>query len=239
MHRLRCRGPRRHKHRVQFDSVRINVADLAAATSEYERLLGRPAQMGAGVCRFQLTRGAVELGLGEPGLDSLCFAGVADGMASWAIAPDAFHGLRVRTILAHDAEIIAVQPDGVAAIDHVVIHSPDLDRAGALWRDRLGLRLALDREFPQRGLRMLFFRSAGVTLEFVGTLPAPADRGGSDRLSGIAYRVTDLAACRARLLRTGIEVSEIRRGYKPGTHVATVRSGTEGVPTLLISASDS
>jgi len=109
-----------------------------------------------------------------------------------------------------------------------------LDRAIALWRDRLGLRLALDREFPARGMRMLFFRSGGITLEFVSAIGAPADAGGPDRFYGLAYRVRDLGACRTRLQGAGIDVSEIRSGNKRGTVVATVRSGTEGVPTLLI-----
>lgn len=128
---------------------------------------------------------------------------------------------------------IAVPPDQVHALDHVVIRSTDLERAIRLWRDRLGIRLALDREFPGRGLRMLFFRSSGVTLEFVSALGA-ADSAGADALDGLAYQVGDLAACRARLVQGGLDVSPVRDGHKRGTRVATVRSGTEGVPTLLI-----
>jgi hypothetical protein len=96
------------------------------------------------------------------------------------------------------------------------------------------LHLALDREFPKRGLRMLFFRSAGVTLEFVGALSAPADTGGPDSFYGIAYRVGDLEAWRGRLLRAGVDVSEIRPGQKAGTRVVSVRCGAAGVPTLFI-----
>jgi hypothetical protein len=32
----------------------------------------------------------------------------------------------------------------------------------------------------------------------------------------------------------GIDVSEVRTGRKPGTRVMTVRSGTCGIPTLLV-----
>jgi hypothetical protein len=46
--------------------------------------------------------------------------------------------------------------------------------------------------------------------------------------------VSDLAARRAPLDRPGLDVSEIRPGMRPGTSVATVRSGTAGVPTLLL-----
>jgi catechol 2,3-dioxygenase-like lactoylglutathione lyase family enzyme len=224
---------------VRFDSVRINVSDLNAGTRAYELLLGVGGAVCDGTRRFQLERGAVELVQGEPGLNSLCFAGNQGEVEMWSGAPDAFCGLRVRIQPAFDATGQTAAGDAVRAIDHVVIHSPCLDRARALWRDRLGLRLALDRDFPERGLRMLFFRSGGVTLEFVGTVSAPADRDGPDRLWGLAYWVADLRACRARLLRGGIDVSDIRGGHKPGTQVATVRSGAAGIPTLLIGALNS
>jgi hypothetical protein len=35
----------------------------------------------------------------------------------------------------------------------------------------------------------------------------------------------------------GVEVSEVRTGRKPGTRVMTVRSGTCGVPTLIVQSS--
>jgi len=140
----------------------------------------------------------------------------------------------------HGAALPADAPPGVLAIDHVVIHTPEPERALRLWRDALGIRLALDREFPARGLRMLFFRTAGVTLELVSALGTPtSERGaaaGDDVLNGVAYRVAGIDAWRERLLAAGLDVSEVRGGNKPGTRVATVRSGTEGVPTLLIEA---
>jgi catechol 2,3-dioxygenase-like lactoylglutathione lyase family enzyme len=219
---------------MRFDSVRVHVADLDVATRAYELLLGLQASSREGIRRFQLGRGAVELAQGEPGLHALWFVAPCDETLAWPTENGAFHGLCVCVGSPQDAGAPALSPDAVDAVDHVVVHSPDLDRARALWRDRLGLRLALDREFPGRGLRMLFFRSGGVTLEFVGTLGPPVDPGGPDRLYGIAYRVSDIAACRERLLRGGIDVSTIRPGHKPCTSVATVRSGTEGVPTLLL-----
>ena len=58
-----------------------------------------------------------------------------------------------------------------------------------------------------------------------------------DRLWGLSWRVTDIDATRARLMAAGIDVSEVRTGRKPGTRVMTVRSGTCGVPTLLVQPS--
>ena len=114
------------------------------------------------------------------------------------------------------------------------MRTPDSDRTIRLWRDRVGLRLALDRTFPERGLRLLFFRSAGMTLEFAGSDPPPADRSQPDQLYGVSYRVPDLAAHRERLVAAGVDVSPVRPGMRPATSVVTVRSGTAGVPTLLL-----
>jgi catechol 2,3-dioxygenase-like lactoylglutathione lyase family enzyme len=215
---------------MRLDGVQIGVEDLEAAARAYEILLGcAPTRLPSGAQRFQLQRGAVELQPGVSGLQSIRFA---DGPRSTEGA--AFNGLVVHFDAAAETQLTPPHPGAIDAIDHVVIHSPNLDRAIALWRDKLGLRLALDREFPARGLRMLFFRSGGITLEFVGAIGAPADAGGPDRFSGLAYRVRDLNTCRDRLLQAGFDVSAIRMGHKPKTSVATVRSGTGDVPTLLL-----
>lgn len=157
-------------------------------------------------------------------------------MAGLVVADDAAPAVARDTASAAVRDT-APAADCIHAIDHVVVHTAAAERAVRLWRDALGVRLALDREFPARGLRMLFFRSGGVTLEMVSPLGAcsPTSR---DRLHGLAYAVRDLAAARARLERGGIEVSPARPGHKPGTQVATVRSGTAGVPTLLIEHPD-
>jgi catechol 2,3-dioxygenase-like lactoylglutathione lyase family enzyme len=220
---------------MQLDSVRIGVDDLDRAAEHYAILLGSAPVTGAsGTRRFQLERGAVELEVGEPGVHAIHFVSTATSTLTWPVDVDAFNGLDVRIGEMASPPITAVPASAVHAIDHVVINTPDLDRAIALWRDRLGVRLALDREFPSRALRICFFRSADMTLEFVSSLPPPADRTAPDRFFGIAYQVADLAACRERLLQAGIDVSYVRPGQKSGTEVATVRSHTSGVPTLLI-----
>jgi len=219
---------------VEFDSVQIGAADVLAATRAYEILLGvAPVDSASGTARFQLRHGAVEIEAGDPGLRGMRFSASPDvDPMRWPA--DAFYGLHVGFNATAAAPVAEARGRDVEAIDHVVINSPDLDRAIALWRDRLGLRLALDREFPKRGLRLVFFRTHGVTLEFAGPSPPPAERTGPDAFYGIAYRVRDLDGCRTRLLHAGLDVSERRTGQKSGTTVVTVRSGTAGVPTLLI-----
>ncbi|HEY8515611.1 MAG TPA: VOC family protein [Candidatus Binatia bacterium] len=229
---------------LRFDAVRVASDDPSGAARAYAQLLGvAPRNTADGVSRFALTRGAVEIVAGAPGALALRFAiARPDEQALAAARRVRFHGLDVATDAPLPpgadpdayAELPADAPPGVLAIDHVVVNTPDAERALALWRDTLRLRLALDREFPGRGLRMLFFRTAGVTLEVVSPLGARAD--GDDTLHGIAYRVAGLDAWRERLLADGFDVSEVRDGNKPGTRVATVRSQTAGVPTLLIEA---
>ena len=138
-----------------------------------------------------------------------------------------------------DANLPLAEPTGsaaaaVRALDHVVVSSGDIEASRALYGDLLGLRLALDRRFEARGLRILFFRIGGVTVEVAGPLEPPADAPPTDRFGGLAYRVGDVDAARSRLLAGDFDVSEVRAGAKPGTRVCTVRRETHGVPTLLI-----
>jgi catechol 2,3-dioxygenase-like lactoylglutathione lyase family enzyme len=113
-----------------------------------------------------------------------------------------------------------------------VVRTRDADAAIALYGGALGLRLALDRSFPAWGVRLLFFRVGGVTVELAASLAEQAP--GADRLWGFSWRVPDADAVRARLAAAGFDVSEVRPGRKPGTRVLTVRAPTHGVATLLL-----
>lgn len=127
----------------------------------------------------------------------------------------------------------------ITAMDHVVVSTPDPERAAALYGARLGLDMALDRSHPDWG-RLMFFRCGDLVVEVThrpgkpGESPRDIDH---DRLRGICWRVADVDATHARLAAAGVDVSEIRTGRKPGTRVMTVRSGTCGVPTLLVQPS--
>ena len=124
------------------------------------------------------------------------------------------------------------------AVDHVVVNTPDADRSIRLFGDAMRIRLALDRDAPQWGARMLFFRLGGITLEVVqrygkdGAL-ASVDNGDA-AYWGMAFRTANVEAAQARLAEADVDVSEVRKGRKPGTRVCTVRSGTCGVPVLII-----
>jgi catechol 2,3-dioxygenase-like lactoylglutathione lyase family enzyme len=122
----------------------------------------------------------------------------------------------------------------VFGVDHVVIMTSAPEAAIDLYHNKLGLRLALDKTFESRAMRLLFFRLGGMTIECAAPI-APADApGGDDRFWGISYRVADVVAARERVARAGFDVSEVRDGMKPGTRVCTVRRETHGVATLFI-----
>jgi catechol 2,3-dioxygenase-like lactoylglutathione lyase family enzyme len=125
----------------------------------------------------------------------------------------------------------------VSGCDHVVVNTTESDRASELYGAKLGLRLALDKKFPDWSMRLLFFRIGGITVELAAPLGA-IDSSGEDRLWGVSYRTPDAEAARARLLRQGFEVSEVRSGRKPGTRVCTVHGEPCGVATLLIARDD-
>ncbi len=155
------------------------------------------------------------------------------------LPPDATRGVLIFAI-EHRSPADALPPAEpvaasgiVQAVDHVVIRTGDAEATTALYRDALGLRLALDRTFEQRGVRLLFFRVGGVTVEIAAQAGAePEDR--PDQPWGVAWQVDDVMAARARVAEAGFRVTETRNGNKRGTRVCTVQDGTCGVPTLLI-----
>lgn len=122
----------------------------------------------------------------------------------------------------------------VTGLDHVVVNTQDVEATKTFYGEKLGLRLALDRTFEGRGLRLVFFRVGGVTVEIASRLATPVDASARDRLWGLAWRVPEADAARARLAAAGFEPTPARDGHKPGTRVFTVERGTHGVPTLLI-----
>jgi catechol 2,3-dioxygenase-like lactoylglutathione lyase family enzyme len=242
-----------------LDHVAIAVEDFTAAVEQYTLLLGVPASAaseapGQRAALFALSNarillveadtrldGVEALGLsvadGEQAVSQLSAAelpghpGEIGGAKLWALPQDATRALPLRLVARTNAVLPAANSfatNSVDALDHVVIRSAAPDDAVALYNGALGIRLALDRVLG--GVRMLFFRTGGVTLELI----ADASAGAADSFYGLAYRVRDLAAAHARLTAAGFVLTEARVGRKSGTHVFSVRSSTCGVPTLFI-----
>jgi catechol 2,3-dioxygenase-like lactoylglutathione lyase family enzyme len=148
----------------------------------------------------------------------------------------ATHGVRI--FLIQQAPPAVSTPLGderaaVAGLDHVVVRTPDPDRAAALYGARLGLDLRLDRSNADWGARLMFFRCGDLIVELAHDLRAGVSSG-ADRLWGLSWRVLDAAAAHARLRAAGLDVTLVRPGRRAGTRVFTVLDGTCGVPTLVL-----
>ena len=129
--------------------------------------------------------------------------------------------------------LLAAAPAAVMGLDHVVIRTPDPERAAALYGARLGLDMRLDRSNAAWGARLMFFRCGDLIVELAHDLEAGVSSG-PDRLWGLAWRVPDAESARRRLEAAGLDVSDVRSGRKPGTRVFTVSDKTCGVPTLVL-----
>jgi catechol 2,3-dioxygenase-like lactoylglutathione lyase family enzyme len=180
----------------------------------------------------------------EPVSETESRDGTSGADLSWKrtrAASDATHGIRLFFLeLAKERPLsVRTGPASITAMDHVVVSTPDPERAAALYGARLGLDMALDRSHPDWG-RLMFFRCGDLIVEIShrpGKPAAGAPDKLQDRLRGLCWRVADIDATHARLTAAGVDVSEVRAGRKPGTRVMTVRKGTCGVPTLLVQPS--
>lgn len=117
-------------------------------------------------------------------------------------------------------------PNGVRAVDHVVLFTPDLDvTVDDLSSQGHDLRRVRD---AGNGVRQAFFRLGGVILEVVGPME------GDTRLWGITFTVDDLDATVAFL---GDRVLPSKDAVQPGRRIATLdRSAGSTVPIAFMSA---
>jgi hypothetical protein len=127
-------------------------------------------------------------------------------------------------------------PNGVVAIDHVVVISPALERTiAALQGAGLDLRRIREEPTPAGAPRQAFFRLGATILEVVQEPAEATERAGGDRPAffwGLAFVAPDLDATVAGL---GDRVSEIRPAIQPGRRIATLRrSAGLAIPVALI-----
>tara|TARA_A100001011_G_scaffold51712_1_gene49791 strand:+ start:538 stop:1377 length:840 start_codon:yes stop_codon:yes gene_type:complete len=119
----------------------------------------------------------------------------------------------------------------VNKLDHIVINTNDADGFIEIYKNVFGLRLALDKTIEAWNRRMLFFRFNKTTIEVI---EENDDKEPSDKLWGLAWAVEDLQETYDRLIKEGLELTEVKLGIKDKTLVSTIRSHTHGVPTLII-----
>jgi hypothetical protein len=180
------------------------------------------------------------------GTTDLVLSGGDGGFAGWTVAgaiPDEDGLDGVPTRVATDAtpgpgEAVA-HANGVSAIDHVVLATPDTARTfETLEAAGFALRRVRDAVTPQRPLRQGFFLFADALLEVVG----PAGPGGADgadagppgpaSLWGITLVAADLAVAGARF---GATLGTPRPAVQAGRQIAVVaREAGLGVRVALM-----
>ena len=122
-------------------------------------------------------------------------------------------------------------PGSINKLDHVVINTNDADGFINIYQDIFNIRLALDRIIEHWKSRMLFFRLNKTTIEVI---EKKDHKDPNDSLWGLAWEVKSIKDAHERLVSKGVEVTEIKKGLKENTLVATIKSHTHNVPTLLI-----
>jgi len=136
------------------------------------------------------------------------------------------------------SDTVAAMPaghaNGVLAIDHVVLLSPDLRRTvGSLTTIGVEPRRERDGQLGGRSMRQIFFRAGEVIIEVVGS-PETASEGPST-LWGITYVVADIDATAAYF---GDRTARVKDAVQPGRRITTLRHHKLGisVPSAMISA---
>ncbi|MDR3509212.1 MAG: VOC family protein [Caulobacteraceae bacterium] len=229
-------GARRAWFRLQNTAIEIIAADSEGPAGD--RVRARLAEGGDGLLAIAFRTPDLERAAHGLGRRGLATTPSENGEALFA-DPAATGGLPLVFVSADNTQPPS-PPTGdpaacAASLDHIVIQTPNPDRAAALYGARLGLDLRLDRANPAWGTRLLFFRCGASVVE-IGHGLAGGVSDAPDSFGGLAWRFPDPAAAQARLAAAGFNVSEVRKGRKPGTQIFTVRDRTAGVPTLALSA---
>ena len=119
----------------------------------------------------------------------------------------------------------------VNKLDHVVIQTNDADGFIDIYRDVYNIRLALGKHVEAWESRMLFFRINKTTIEVI---EKQDEEDAADKLWGLSWQVDSIEEAHNRLTNQGVEVTPIKKGIKDNTLVATIKSHTNNIPTLLI-----
>ena len=187
------------------------------------------------------------------GADSICRIGGVGirlvgrdrgaGIVSWSLRglPSGVYATDLDGVpTARSAEVAGVSvapsthPNGVIAIDHVVLMSPNLGRTvESLAAVGVHPRRERDGELGGRPIRQIFFRLGEVIVEVIGS-PTAAGEGPSS-LWGMTYVVTDIDTTTSFF---GDRTAPAKDAVQPGRRISTLRHQEFGmsVPTALISA---
>jgi hypothetical protein len=166
--------------------------------------------------------------------------GRGTGIVGWSLrglpSENSLHNLDGIPTTRSDAAAAAPaeHPNGVTAIDHVVLLSPDLGRTvESLATIGVEPRRERDAQLSGRPIRQIFFRAGEVIIEVIGS-PETASEGPST-LWGITYVVADVDATAAYF---GDRTAPVKEAVQPGRHITTLRHHELGISvrSAMISA---
>ncbi|MFW0785841.1 hypothetical protein AAFP35_15115 [Gordonia sp. CPCC 206044] len=212
---------------AQSAVVDVATADVIATDAAYERLLGSPTPhtVGNGTIR--------------------CHDGTVDHRVSFRVSDRAAaERLLTRRGLAVEEPVGVVGLDDtegadaapacdISGFDHLVFTAPHRDHALALFGASLDLEFRLDRDIGG-GARQLFFRAGDLVIEVIAGVEAAPGEPAWCALWGVAWRAPDVDVTHRRLEESGLDVSEVRIGRKPGTRLFTVRDRALATRTVVI-----
>jgi hypothetical protein len=191
-----------------------------------------------GVCRVGEV--GIRLVAGGAGTGAAPAATSGTGIVGWSLrglplnrAIDDVDGIPTRTSDRGTA-VAGTHANGVTAIDHVVVLSPELARTvEALTAIGVHPRRERSSELGGQPIRQIFFRFGDVIVEVVGS-PGTAS-GGPSTLWGITYVVDDIDATAAFF---GDRTTPVKDAVQPGRRITTLHHQALGmsVRSAMISA---
>lgn len=119
-------------------------------------------------------------------------------------------------------------------LNHVALAVPDLERAAALYRDRLGARVSSPKPLPEHGVTVVFVELPNARIELMQPLGDASPiakflaRNPDGGMHHLCYEVEDIRAARDRLRDQGLRV--LGDGEP--------RAGAHGTPVIFLSPKD-
>jgi catechol 2,3-dioxygenase-like lactoylglutathione lyase family enzyme len=240
---------------THLDAVELAVPDLAAAIDWYTRFLGvEPALREDGAAHFGFAQ-PPQLCLTQHASHRLRFAVPELARATRRLKRLSIDCGDTAPATAHDGPqadlpreatggvaiglVEAAAPPAaplaagaaIAGFELVLLSTADRLKAMAFYGAVLGLELRLDQALPG-GHRLQQYPCGGTVVEVTQAADQPPSP--QDELIGIGWKVADIEAAHARLQAAGFVLSEVRRGFKPGTQTFTVREVIGGLRFIVI-----
>jgi hypothetical protein len=150
------------------------------------------------------------------------------GIAAWVLrGVDSISELPSAESVSLEAQPTPDHPNGVVALDHVVVTTPNFVRTIATFESvGIELRRTRDAGTAERPTKQGFFRMGETIVELVGS--ATASLPGPARFYGLAFTVADLGVTQAFL---GSRLRPTRSAVQTGRWIATLdRAAGSTVP---------